>query len=312
MTLQLVPTMQEGMPARADRAYDVITKKYRWGGADVKPGQKAPYFAETAGRMLASVRTSMLDLVTECLAEGDALRDAGHKAEATKTYSRGVEVLRLFGQKVGEATLPYSISVGATAAQLYTELGAADRLDNASLRQQGVKMLENILRRYAPYLRYNKAMRQQFANPAFSIETQYAPYQYYRFIELFRAAGGKQKTLDAILKANGLTEKELKENYDAYNGGGRASTAGAVDEYAEAIVTYIPYVVRMQSMSPEEYAARPDDEHTVDTMLWELIEGYRNAGGDMKRIEAVPEYKQLDMARSERLSKEAKAHGASR
>ena len=312
MTLQLVPTMQEGMPARADRAYDVITKKYRWGGADVKPGQKAPYFDETAGRMLASVRTSMLDLVTECLAEGDALRDAGHKAEAAKAYSRGVEVLRLFGQKVGEATLPYSISVGATAAQLYTELGAADRLDNASLRGQGVKMLENILRRYAPYLRYNKAMRQQFANPAFSIETQYAPYQYYRFIELFRAAGGKQKTLDAILKTNGLTEKELKDNYDAYNGGGRTSTAGAVDEYAEAIVTYIPYVVRMQSMSPEEYAARPDDEHTVDTMLWELIEGYRNAGGDMKHIEAVPEYKQLDMARSERLSKEAKAHGAAR
>ncbi len=63
-TLQLVPTMQEANATRADRAYDVVTKKYRWGGADVKPGGKAPYFDETAGRTLASVRTSMADLAT--------------------------------------------------------------------------------------------------------------------------------------------------------------------------------------------------------------------------------------------------------
>ena len=36
MTHQLVPTMQDGLPARTDRAYDVVTKKYRWGGADSK------------------------------------------------------------------------------------------------------------------------------------------------------------------------------------------------------------------------------------------------------------------------------------
>ena len=38
MAHQIVPTIQEGIPARSDRAYDVVTKKYRWGGADMKEG----------------------------------------------------------------------------------------------------------------------------------------------------------------------------------------------------------------------------------------------------------------------------------
>ena len=66
MAHQLVPTMQEGIPARVDRAYDVITKKYRWGGADFTEG-KAPYFDETARRMLLTTRSSMLDLVSEII-----------------------------------------------------------------------------------------------------------------------------------------------------------------------------------------------------------------------------------------------------
>ncbi len=61
MAHQIVPTIQDGIPARTDRAYDVVTKKYRWGGADMKDG-KAPYFDETARRMLLTTRSSMLDV----------------------------------------------------------------------------------------------------------------------------------------------------------------------------------------------------------------------------------------------------------
>ncbi len=43
MTHQLVPTRQSGIPARADRAYDVVTN-YRWGGADKAVAGGTPLF----------------------------------------------------------------------------------------------------------------------------------------------------------------------------------------------------------------------------------------------------------------------------
>lgn len=305
MALQLVPTMQEGKPARYDRAYDVITKKYRWGGADIKPGDHKPYFDETAGRMLTSVRTSMADLATECLTEGDRLSEAGDKAGARKAWMRGEEVLRLMETKVGELTMPFPLSVGTTAAQLYAELGSKERLNNPKLTEKALKMVENIMKRYAPYVRYNKAMNAIFANPSFSLETRYAPYQFYHFIELYTKFGGKKSRVDAILKANGLTEKELQTAYEQYYNSTVGKPAGMDDaEYIATVLSYVPYAVRMQSMSAEEYAARPAEEREVDSMLWGLIESYRTAGGDMKVVENDANYKQLDKSRSKRLSEE--------
>ena len=304
MTLQLVPTMQEANATRADRAYDVVTKKYRWGGADVKPGGKAPYFDETAGRMLASVRTSMADLATECLTLGDMARDNGDKAAAAKEYRRGAEVLDLLRAKAGPATLPYTISVGMTMGQLYAELGDAGRLDDAGMRKRGLDMLEAVMRRYAPYIRYNKAMNAIFSSPSFSLETRYVPYQYYHFIELYLKYGGSRKTVDSILKAYGLSEKELKEAYQSYFGGSQGGAAASDEEFVSTLVGYFPYVVRLQGLDASAYAAASEEERLVDSMLYSLVESYRQEGGDMSAIESDPEFRKIDMARSKRLSDE--------
>ncbi len=304
MTLQLVPTQQEGYASRTDRAYDVITKKYRWGGADVAPGKHAPYFDETAGRMLTSVRSSMTDLAAQCIAEGDELREKGDKAGARKAYGRALELLRLMESKLGEATLPYSISVGMTAGQLYAELGDPDRLADKALCDKGLASLEKLMRRYAPYIRYNKAMGAIFLNPSFSLETRYVPYQFYHFIELYRQFGGQEKTVAAILKENGLTEKELQEAYQSYFGSNSGSSAPSDEEYAATLISYFPYIVRLQSMGPEEYARASAEERMVDSMLWQLVEGYRSEGGDMTAIEADPSWARIDKNRSRRLSEE--------
>ena len=304
MTLQLVPTMQEANATRADRAYDVVTKKYRWGGADVKPGGKAPYFDETAGRMLASVRTSMVDLATECLTLGDMARDNGDKAAAAKEYRRGAEVLDLLRAKAGPATLPYTISVGMTMGQLYAELGDAGRLDDAGMRKRGLDMLEAVMRRYAPYIRYNKAMNAIFSSPSFSLEMRYVPYQYYHFIELYLKYGGSRKTVDSILKAYGLSEKELKEAYQSYFGGSQGGAAASDEEFVSTLVGYFPYVVRLQGLDASAYAAASEEERLVDSMLYSLVESYRQEGGDMSAIESDPEFRKIDMARSKRLSDE--------
>ena len=85
--------------------------------------------------------------------------------------------------------------------QLYAELGDAGRLDDAGTRKRGLDMLEAVMRRYAPYIRYNKATNAIFSSPSFSLETRYVPYQYYHFIELYLKYGGSRKTVDSILKA---------------------------------------------------------------------------------------------------------------
>ncbi len=307
MALQLVPTYMEGSPARSDKAFDVITKKYRWGGADVKPGQHAPYFDETAGRMLASVRTSMTDLATECLTEGDIAADRGDSSKAASDYRRALQILQLFRQKTGPATLPYSLSVGTTAAQLFCELGDQRRLNDPALVKTGLDMLEGIMRRYAPYIRYNKAMAATFQNPSFSLETRYVPYQFYHFIELFRKYGGKQQTVDTILRANGLTEQELAEAYSSFYGsGGTQGENGGVSsaELLSAIKEYLPYAVRLQGMDAGSYAGTSAEERQVDSMIWTLIETYQSAGGSMADIESDENYRKLDKSRARRLSEE--------
>ena len=160
------------------------------------------------------------------------------------------------------------------------------------------------MRSYAPYIRYSKAMNAVFLNPAFSLETRYVPYQFYHFIELYRKFGGKDQTVEAILKENGLSEKELKAAYESYFGGGSGGASVSDAEYVATLVSYFPYILRLQSMSADEYARASDEERMVDSMLWQLVEGYRADGGDMTAIESDANWAGIDKARSRRLSEE--------
>ena len=108
----------------------------------------------------------------------------------------------------------------------------------------------------------------------------------------------------AILKENGLTEKELQEAYQSYFGSNSGSSAPSDEEYAATLISYFPYIVRLQSMGPEEYARASAEERMVDSMLWQLVEGYRSEGGDMTAIEADPSWARIDKNRSRRLSEE--------
>ena len=95
-----MPTIQDGLPARTDRAYDVV-KNYRWGGADVKDGEEAPYFDETARRMLLTTRSSMLDVASELVYEGDTNPDS---VAAKADYKKALEVADLMEKNLSEKT----------------------------------------------------------------------------------------------------------------------------------------------------------------------------------------------------------------
>ncbi len=314
MAHQLVPTIQDGMPARTDRAYEVV-KNYRWGGADVKDGN-VPYFDETARRMLLTTRSTMLDVASELIYEGDINPDK----EAAKTdYKKALEVAELITSNLPEATAPYGMSIGATLGQVYGELGQENRLNDKELTKKGREVIWNLMERYAPYLAYNREMALSFVNPSLTSESRYVPYQFYRFIELYEQFGGKADAVNALVEKYGITRDELKRNYDMLTG--RASSSAnsdyidatpghgdseKVDEttlqgYAEELAKYCEIANNLASLSADDYAASSTEERMIDSVLHQALEYYFSVGGTEELLKKYPNYNRLDRARSRRL-----------
>ena len=305
MAHQLVPTMQDGIPARADRAYDVVTKKYRWGGVDFEKG-KAPYFDETARRMLLTTRSSMLDVVAELIYEGDRSRDSLEKRDY---YEKALEVANLIDTKLDERTAPYGLSISSTLGEDYCLLGEPGRLDDKKLNEKGLDIIWKLLERYAPYLAYNRMVAFNFGNAALTPETRLIPYQYYHFVELYQKYGGNMDKVEKLVNEYGLTLAELEENYNMlYRGGAGGYSAGPDEEtiknYAEEIAKYCEIANELSKLSPAEYAKRSDEEKMVDSMLNVALEYYQSLDPDLKYLSGYENYKKLDMARTLRIGEE--------
>jgi len=310
MAHQIVPTVQDGLPARTDRAYDVVTKKYLWGGADVKDG-KVPYFDETARRMLTTTRSSMLEVASELIYQGDTNLDS---IAAKEDYRKALEVADLVSSKLSEKTGVYGFSIGITLGQIYGELGQPERLDDKKVGAKGTALLWMLLQRYAPYLAYNRDMAVNFGNPSLSPETRLIPYQYYHLIDLYEQFGGSRKKVEALLKPYDMSVAELQRNYERLYGTGAGSgdytdaTPGSAPEkieaYAEEIAKYCEIANELAGLSPEEYAGRAEDERLIDSMLFKALEYYRSVGGTEESLKKYDNYNRLDKARTQRLSEE--------
>ncbi len=307
MVHQLVPTIQPDMASRTDRAYDVITKKYRWGGADVDPS-KAPYFDETVRRMLVSMRSSMVDLASELIYEGDELAKSGQTKEAREKYTKALEVLDLMEKKLPTTTASYTVSVALTAAQLYCELGSEKCLNRPELTKKGLEQLLGLMERFGAYVKYNRSMAMKFGpGAAMTYESQLMPYQYWRIIEIYKEYGGDMKRVKPILDKWSLNEQELQSNYDRYVNGVPASAPAAddeitLDQLGEEIAKYSEVANELSRLTPAEYAERSADEKMIDSALWQVVEYYLNAGGSMDELERYEQFHALDKARSKRLS----------
>ena len=326
MAHQLVPTMQDGIPARADRAYDVVTKKYRWGGVDFENG-KAPYFDETARRMLLTTRSSMLDVVSELIYEGDRVqmpqRKVGmsekelviYQGDRTKDslekrdyYEKALEVANLIDTKLDQRTAPYGLSVASTLGEAYCELGEPSRLDDKSLTEKGLNILWTLLEQYAPYLAYNRMVAYNFGAPALTPETRLIPYQYYHFAEMYKKYGGEMEKVESLVNKYGVTLTELEENYNNLYRRGYTTSSGPDEEtmknYAEEIAKYCEIANELSKLSPAEYAKRSQDEKLVDSMLYVAIEYYKSLDPDLSYLQHYENFKKLDMARTIRLGEE--------
>lgn len=304
MTHQLVPTMQEGLPARTDRAYDVVTRKYRWGGADSK---KAPYFDETARRMLISTRTSMLDVSSELLYEGDILKNEGKTDAANDKYRKAAGVADLLLAKLPESTWSLSVSNALTLPEVYGRAGK--RLGDEKLLAKSRALLEKTMERMGQYLAYNRDIVKRFGSAPMTIESRMIPYQFYRFAEMYGEYGGDIGKAGAIAAKAGYSLEELRGMYDRlYNGGGDVATSqyyseeDLVGELADAART----VNALAAMGADEYASQPEDHRYIDSIYYEAYRQYAEQV-DSKTLDADPDISRVDMDRSRRLYEEYSA-----
>lgn len=295
------------MAPRTDRAYNVV-KNYLWGGADKAAADNRVYYDETARRMLVSTRTSMVDVATQLLAEGDMALERGDKELARDKYGKSAEIIDLVQTKVGDKAAPYALSTALSIAQVNCELGDSAVLNDAARREKGRSQLLALIDKYARNVVYNQTMRFNFGNPQMTYENLLIPYQYYRFIDLYEKYGGERAKVDDILKRNGLSADLLKKDYEEYMRRSGARSSGAQsdgmtwEDFAVEIAKYCEIANELASLSPEEYAARSAEERSVDSVLYSVIEYYLQNGGKEEDLEKYEQYRKLDKARAKRLS----------
>ena len=299
MTHQLVPTYQQGLPARNDRAYKVV-KNYKWGGAD---NPKSPYFDETARRMLISTRSSMLDVSSEFIYEGDKLRAEGNAKAASDKYRKAVEVADLMSAKLLESTSPLNITAALTLPEIYGKAG--QRLGDKGLEKKATEILLKQMKRMSQYLVYNREIMNRFGNVPMTLESQMMPYQFYRFVELYLEFGGNLKDVEAILRPTGYKVKELRDAYQYYMTGELpAEEAGSAnmseEDYISELSDYAAIVNRLAALSPEEYAAAPEEERYIDSLYYAA---YTQVSADMKeeKLKNDANMAKVDMERSRRI-----------
>ena len=307
MVHQLVPTVQEDMETRTDRAYDVITKKYRWGGAD---SAKVPYFDETARRMLYSVRRSMIDLAKMLYVEGLDAKEKGNSGEAKEKFTKSLEILTLMDKKLPQRVDTFDFSLGLSVGNLYGEL--SKELDDKQAKQKCLEILESLMKRYVKNLAYYNDVTSRFVHAPLTSDSQLIPYNYYEIVKSYLGFGGKQEEVKKIISPSGFTLEHLEELNnvlnDRLNSPAADSELTQLQQFALEVLQYCDEVNRLAALSPEEYAKESKESLLCDSLLEGAIQIYLDSGGKEEVLNAFDQYKNVDRKRSKRLFDEYVKH----
>ncbi len=113
-----------------------------------------------------------------------------------------------------------------------------------------------------------------------------------------------------------MSVADLKKRYEQVYGKGASSgsadlnvaTVAAspdkIQAYAEEIAKYCEVANELAGLSPEEYAAREEDQRLIDSMLFQAIKYFRSVGGTDADLNKYDNYKRLDQERTKRLNDE--------
>ena len=234
LAYQVTPVVgNRGDAVSTDIMYDNVVNKFAWGGLDTaKPGSL--YLDETICRMVTTMRSALLDLVTNLTFEGvNAQRGnqpipAGMTQEtyAADRFKKARHILDLMMEKLPLSACPFTVQMGQQAAHAYYALGNAAG-DKECLAKSS-KLLEDEILRYAGYLRYYQSLSpsqyERLTRTDKYIDQQYVldmlgdygqqctEQQYQEMAKKLQAAGVNMDRLQAYQEAY---ERSLQQQYEA-------------------------------------------------------------------------------------------------
>lgn len=295
LMLQLVPWSNSGNTVRADRFFNNVTGKFRWGGADSTG--RIPYFDETAGRMITTMRTYMLLGARQYYREGKAAQESGNSAKAKELYGKSATLLNLITDKQSDRVRPYGMQIAPDMARLYLDLSKAT--GDKQLAQRGLELARSMVLTYAQYVAYEQNIRLNFGNVSLTIESTQIPHRYWGMVELFEQLGGNYNELKQQNPVvAGLNEEQLRENYEQV----RATLENPdMSEGAMQIEANASRIKGLKDMSPAEYAAQPQELRELDTIFYQLVEDPAVVGATPQDLQEAPSMKYIDLERQKRL-----------
>ena len=226
MAYQVTPVFtsvnsQQDKPCNTDKMYDIVTKKFKWGGLDkATPG--SIYLDETVMRMVTTTRSTMLSLADALLAEGDEASDNGDATRASDRYRKAEEILDLMSKKLPVAACPYQGGLSLYVAQCYANIGTNGK--SATAIKKAKALIESELMRYSKYAIYYEYLSEQGLDDRMSQSDLAVVHQLIpAFFEVYRKAD--PNGVDALIskfknsKAGGRTlsadmVKALTISYD--------------------------------------------------------------------------------------------------
>ena len=295
LMLQLVPWSNSGNTVRADRFFNNVTGKFRWGGADSTG--RIPYFDETAGRMITTMRTYMLLGARQYYREGKAAQESGNSAKAKELYGKSATLLNLITDKQSDRVRPYGMQIAPDMARLYLDLSKAT--GDKQLAQRGLELARSMVLTYAQYVAYEQNIRLNFGNVSLTIESTQIPHRYWGMVELFEQLGGNYNELKQQNPVvAGLNEEQLRENYEQV----RATLENPdMSEGAMQIEANASRIKGLKDLSPAEYAAQPQELRELDTIFYQLVEDPAVVGATPQDLQEAPSMKYIDLERQKRL-----------
>jgi len=305
MVLQLVP-YKANQETDTRLTYPIVMNKYRWGGAE----HGKAYFDETAGRMLAGVRMTVLDLA-------NSLTQAGK-------YKQALAVVRKYEQKLGDGVRPAGFNDIYTLGTVYCVIG--DETGDKALLRHGLDILAAGLKRYARNVNYMFALAEKYGtfeaasqdgtvtlqvNAMTTPENQAILYTYYPMVLAYDTYAGKGAAAK-LLTSCGISGKKLERLAQYYQDSitPRADTGAGVsdlDGYLTELVKWGEIVTVMQAKSPEEYRLSSEMELSIDSAFALGLAEFLQQGGTEEMLMKYGDiFNEIDMDRSMRLSQEYK------
>ena len=202
MAYQVTPIRTGGdqnsdIPCNTDKMFDIVTKKFKWGGLDTAtPG--SIYLDETVARMVTTTRSSIFSLADALCTEGDQAIDAGDATRAADRYAKAEQVLDLMLKKLPTSACPLQAGLSLYISQTYAAIGKNG--NRPAALDKAAKLIEGELKRYAEYAiymekLYDEGLEDRISNADAMIVQQLIP----ALFETYRQV--KPQGVDALIKA---------------------------------------------------------------------------------------------------------------